>query len=1304
MDRHRLDDQAPYAYRTRDGGRSWTRIDRGLALGGGPDSVNVVREDPVRAGLLYAGTERGAFVSLDDGDHWRPLQAGLPRTSVRDIEVHGDDLVIATHGRGFYIMDDVAPLRALAADPRPATRLFAPATAVRVRNPGFTGTPKPADEPKAPNPPDGAYLDYALAAAPAGAVTLSVFDAQGGLVRSVSSADPASPPDLAKIDAAPEWIVTPEPLLATPGAHRFVWDLHYAAPDGAKGGRRRQAAGVWAPPGRYTVALTVDGATYRQPLTITPDPRVKLAPDAYARQFALARQVEVDAARAHAALTDAGKLRTLLAAAQAGADASRRARLEALSTRLQAVADLPADDPRNSVPAPAQALDGLNNLAATLDKLMVAVDGADADPSPDARAGYAKARAALDPTLARWAALKGEIDATLGAAGAGGSPMSLAAALALALAAAPMSVPPAPPSAAADDAPRWRLLGPFRAGWATMVEGVPSQPDTVYFGAAGGGLWRTRNAGRTWAPLFDHGPASSIGALAVAPSDSQTLYIGTGQPEPRYDVAAGLGVYKSTDGGATWASAGLQSTRYIGKILVDAHDANTVLVGAQGHVFGPSPDRGVYRTTDGGKTWAQTLKLGAWTGVVDLARDPAEPGTVFAAAWEARQYPWQSYFTPVSGAGSGVYKSTDGGATWTRLEGGGWPAGALGRISLATARTSQGLRVYAVVDSPKAGGLYRSDDGGAHWLRVNPEDAVSSYYASRVTVAPDDPDTVYLVGQSIRRCREGGRTCEIVRGSPGGDDYHFVWINPLHPDHMAAGSDQGAIVSVDGGRTWSDWYNQPTGQFYHLAADDRFPYRIYSGQQDSGTVGILSRSDYGAITFRDWTPVGGDERDYDVPDPADPDIVYGSGLGGRVSKWDARTGQVQNVAPWPVSSYGQRPTGVRYRYNWVTPLAASRTGPPAIYLGSQLVFRSADQGRTWATISGDLTGKRDGAQRCDGEVAVADARACGYGTIVALQPSPRHADELWVGTDDGLVQLTRDGGAHWADVTPPQVADWQKVQTLDASALQDGVAYAAVDGQRLDDFQPHLLATRDYGAHWRDITADLPRDHIVSVVRADPVQPGLLYAGTDAGAFASFDDGGHWRPLQANLPTAWVRDLLVHGDDLVAATQGRAIWVFDGLASLRQRAASPAPRTRLFAPSPTVRVHADENKDTPPPPRNGAGREPARRGGDRLRDRRTRARPGDAADRRRAGCARAPLVQRRRAEGAEGRGLFRQVLAATCAATGGRPRRAPLRLGPALSAAADDQVGIHHRGGVEPRRARGAGGGRWRFPATTPSR
>ena len=771
------------------------------------------------------------------------------------------------------------------------------------------------------------------------------------------------------------------------------------------------------------------------------------------------------------------------------------------------------------------------------------------------------------------------------------------AALALGLAAAPAVAAPAAPAAAhgeasPSDEPRWRLLGPFRAGWATMVEGVPAQPDTFYFGAAGGGVWRTENAGRTWAPLFEHGPASSIGALAIAPTDAKTLYIGTGQPEPRYDVAAGLGVFKSTDGGATWTSLGLEKTRYIGRIWVDPHRADTVLVGAQGHFFGPSPDRGVYRTTDGGRTWAQTLKLGDWTGVVDLAADPGDARVVFAAAWEARQYPWQSYFTPVAGPGSGVYRSADGGATWTRVGGGGWPVGALGRISLATARTPKGLRVYAMVDSRAAGGLYRSDDAGATWVRANPDDAPSSYYASRIAVAPDDPDTVYLVGQSIRRCRDAGRTCEIIRGSPGGDDYHQVWLNPLHPDHMATASDQGAVVSVDGGRTWSDWYNQPTGQFYHLAADDSFPFRIYSGQQDSGTVGIASRSDYGALGLRDWTPVGGDERDFDIPDPTDPDIVYGSGLGGRVSRWDARTGQVQNISPWPVSSYGKRPTTVRYRYNWVTPLVASRTGAPSLYLGAQVLFRSQDRGASWAVVSPDLTGKAATASRCDGDVAVADARACGYGVITSIEPSARHADEVWVGTDDGLVQLTRDGGAHWADVTPPSLPSWTKVQTLDVSRLQDGVAYAAVDGQRLDDFQPRVLRTRDYGRTWSEITGDLPRDHVVSVVRADPMRAGLLYAGTDAGAFVSLDDGGRWAPLQQGLPTAWVRDLLVHGDDLVAATQGRAIWVLDDVSALRQRAAAPAPRTRLFTPATAIRVHADNNKDTPPPPETALGENP----------------------------------------------------------------------------------------------------------------
>jgi photosystem II stability/assembly factor-like uncharacterized protein len=758
--------------------------------------------------------------------------------------------------------------------------------------------------------------------------------------------------------------------------------------------------------------------------------------------------------------------------------------------------------------------------------------------------------------------------------------------------------PAAAPQAAAPDPAlwsdlHWRLLGPFRGGWATMVEGVPSRPDSFYFTAAGGGVWRTDNAGQTWRSLFDKGPAASIGALAVAPSEPDTLYIGSGQPEPRYDVTAGQGVFKSTDGGATWTDLGLKDTKYIGRIWVHPKDAKTVLVAAQGHFFGASEDRGVYRTADGGKTWDHVLKLGPWTGAVDLASDPNDPQTIFAAAWEARQYPWQSYFTRVAGPGSGIYKSADGGRTWTRLTGGGWPDGALGRISLAVADTAAGTRVYAIVDSPKAGGLYRSDDGGVHWSRVNTEDAISSYYASRVTIDPRDPDVVYTVGQSVRRCDHGGATCEIIRGSPGGDDYHFVWINPLKPDHMITGSDQGAAVSVDGGATWSSWYNQPTGQFYHLAADDRFPYWIYSGQQDSGTVGIASRSDYGALSIRDWRPVGGDERDYDIPDPSDPDIIYGSGLGGRVSKWDARTGQVQDVSAWPISSYGKRPTLSKYHYIWVTPLVAGRTGPPTLYLGAQLLFRSTDHGLSWSTISPDLTGKTSDAARCDGDVAIADAKPCGYGSIAAIAPSPRHADEIWVGTDDGLIQLTRDGGASWTNVTPPSIPLWAKVATLDVSAVADGTAYAAIDGQRLDDFAPHVLRTRDYGKTWREVDAGLPAGHFVSVVRADPLKAGLIYAGTDAGVFVSFDDGDHWSPLQQNLPTAWVRDLLVHGDDLVAATQGRAIWLLDDVAPLREMTPALARKPAwLFHPAVALRVHPNNNKDTPLAPETPLGENP----------------------------------------------------------------------------------------------------------------
>lgn len=740
---------------------------------------------------------------------------------------------------------------------------------------------------------------------------------------------------------------------------------------------------------------------------------------------------------------------------------------------------------------------------------------------------------------------------------------------------------------------RWRLLGPFRAGWAEMIEGVPTQPDTFYFGASGGGVWRTDDAGRTWRSLFDKGASAPVGAIAVAPSDPNTIYIGTGQPEPRYDIASGEGVFKSSDGGQSWSFLGLKETRHIGRIWVNPKDANIVMVAAVGHFFGSNAERGVFRSIDGGKTWAHTLKIDNETGAVDLASDPKFPDIVFAASWQARQLPWQSYYAPPAGKGSGIYKSVDGGKTWSRLSGAGLPLAPLGRISLAVTHTARGTRVYAVVWAKGESGIYRSDDGGSRFTLAIKEGAVASYYFSRITVAPDDPDTVYTTGQSIRRCTKAATECEIIKGAPGGDDYHSVWINPLHPDHIATAADQGAVVSVNGGKTWSSWYNQPTGQFYHLATDNQFPYRIYSGQQDSGTVSMASRSDFGAPSYRDWHPVGADERDYDIPDPEDPNIVYGTGLGGRLSRFDKRTGQSANITPVLENNYGKRQTTTEHRFVWVTPMAVSRKGHVTLYLAGEKVFASRDRGKTWKSISPDLTGKEAGAERCDGDVAIADARACGYGTIWSIETSPRHADEIWVGTDSGLIQMTPDGGKHWKNVTPPNLPAWAKVASLDISPLADGTVYAAIDNQRQDDLEPHVLMTKDYGATWLDISSNLPPGHFASVVRADVKRAGLLFAGTNVGAFVSFDDGGSWRSLQQNLPTAWVRDLTVHGDDLVAATQGRAIWILDDISPLREvRDDLAKEAVHLFAPATAYRIHHNNNKDTPLPPEEPLGENP----------------------------------------------------------------------------------------------------------------
>ena len=757
-------------------------------------------------------------------------------------------------------------------------------------------------------------------------------------------------------------------------------------------------------------------------------------------------------------------------------------------------------------------------------------------------------------------------------------------------------------SADATDGLNWRLLGPMRAGWSTVAKGIADQPDTYYFGAHGGGVWKTTDSGATWKPVFDSVPAASVGALAIAPGDANTIYVGTGEVAARYDIAAGSGVYKSTDGGKSWNSAGLAATRHIGAIEVDPRNAGHVLVAALGHYFGPNRERGVFRSEDGGKTWQQTLFIDADTGTVDLAADPANPDIVYAAAWQVRNYPWLSYFQPNSGPGSGLYRSADGGKTWARINGKGWPTATLGRIGVATAA---GGRVYAVVNAApysgniahaadeNQGGLYRSDDGGATWQRVSSEGWLSNDYFGRLTADPANRDRIFATGQSVRVSADAGAHWKIFKGAPGGDDYHFVWINPKHTDRLIVASDQGTAVSVNGGVSWSDWYNQPTGEFYHLATDNRFPYWIYSGQQDSGTVGIASRSDYGVLSFRDWHPVGGDERDYDIPDAQDPNIVYGSGLGGHLSRWDARTGEVQNISPWPVSSYGARPTTVKYRYTWITPIAMSQKAPFPLYQGAQVLFRSTDQGRTWATISPDLSAKSAAAKKCDGNLTLPAARDCGYGVIYSIGLSPRDNDEIWIGTDDGLIQRTRDGGAHWDNVTPAKlIPAWAKVATIDVSAPTPGSAYAAIDNHRQDDFAPHALRTRDYGKTWTSITSGLPATSFVGVVRADPVKSGLLYAGTDLGVFVSFDDGDHWQPLQRNLPPAWVRDLHVHGDDLIAATQGRAIWVLDDVAPLRQHERLAKAEPVLFDPAVAVRVRGSQNRDTPPPADTALGENP----------------------------------------------------------------------------------------------------------------
>jgi len=729
---------------------------------------------------------------------------------------------------------------------------------------------------------------------------------------------------------------------------------------------------------------------------------------------------------------------------------------------------------------------------------------------------------------------------------------------------------------------QYRLIGPFRASRTVGAVGVPSQPNVFYMGVNNGGVWKSDDYGRTWHPIFDSAPTGSVGDIAVSPSNPSIIYVGSGEGLHRPDLGVGDGMFKSTDGGKNWQPIGLHDVQQIGRVVVHPTNPDMVVVAGLGHPYGANEMRGVFRTRDGGKSWEKVLYINHNTGAIQVEFDPTNPEIIFADVWEHQEGPWEN--SSFSGPNSGLYKSQDGGASWKKLTQG-LPSGeeGLGRIGFAIAPSDPG-RMYATVDAAALSGIYRSDDAGEHWKRISTDGRIygrGSDFAE-LKVHPGNPDIVYSANVASYRSDDGGYTWTSFKGAPGGDDYHRIWINPLHPEIMLFAADQGAIVTVNGGKTWSSWYNQPTSQLYHVSTDNQFPYWVYGGQQESGAIGTASRGNGGQISFRDWMGVGADEYAYVAPDPKDPDIIYG----GRVTRFNKKTGQSQNVSPEALR------TG-KYRMLRTQPLLFHPADPNTLLFATNVLWKTTTGGNQWEIISPDLTRKQTEVPASIGDFRTESLNNMNpRGVIYALAPSSLKKEIIWAGTDDGLVHKTTDGGKTWNDVTPSVMQSWDKVTQIDAGHFDQNTAYLSVNAIRKDDMKPHIYRTHDGGRTWKEITHGMHDMGPVNVVREDPQQPGLLFAGTEREVYFSADDGENWQSLRNNMPATSVRDLVIHENDLVVGTHGRSIWILDNIQPLRSVSQLNTLKPYLFHPVVTPRVRFNVFGDTPLPPEEPAGQNP----------------------------------------------------------------------------------------------------------------